>query len=84
VTNTAHGKPRRNEDIAFKFFVLGRAPVRIAEDENLTLPRVNQILTAYGMQVLGAPPGYQRPLKALKAWAERNCIKNNALVPYRR
>lgn len=83
MTNTSHGKPHRNADIAFKVLVLGKAPVRVAEDEGISLARLNQIVTQYGMQVLGVPPGFQRPIKVLKAFVEKHCIKNNELVQYR-
>jgi hypothetical protein len=83
VTNTSHGKRHRNEDIVFKVLVLGTAPSKIAAEENISLPRVNQIVTQYGMQVLGAPVGSQRPLKVLKAWVEKNCLKDGRLVPQR-
>lgn len=83
MTNTRHGKPYRNADVAFKVLVLGKPPVRVAEDEEISLARLNQIVTQYGMQVLGVPPGSQRPIVVLKAFVQKHCVKDNKLVPYR-
>lgn len=84
VTNTRHGQPHRNADIAHQVLVVGRAPVRVAEDNEMSLPRLNQIVTQYGMQVLGVPPGFQRPIAVLKSFVEKHCIENNKLIPCKR
>lgn len=78
---SAHGKPRRNEDIAHCILVLGEAPSVVAEAEGLSMSRINQIVTQYGMQVLGVPPGFQRPIRVLREYVQRNCIKDGRLVP---
>lgn len=84
MVNITHAKPQRNADVAFRILVLGRAPVRVAEDENLSLPRVNQIVSMYAIRVLRVPREVASPIRVLKAFVEKYCIRNNELVPYER
>lgn len=78
---STRAKPHRNVDVAFRILVLGYAPVRVAEDEELSLPRVNQIVSDYCWRVLHVPRTVST-IRRLKAFVEQHCIKNNELVPY--
>jgi hypothetical protein len=83
MTNTRHAKPLRNADVAFRILVLGYTPVRVAGDEDVSLPRINQIVSQYAAQVLGVPPEHMRGIRTIKAFVTANCIVDGKLVQWR-
>jgi hypothetical protein len=82
VSNTKHGKPKRNAAIAHAVLVHGQTVTSIAETERISKARVSQIVTGYGAQVLGVPKEFQRPVSLLRTYVLKHCIgKDGRLTP---
>ena len=74
---------KRNADITYRVLVLGRMPARVAEEEGLSPPRVNQIVTEYCWRVLHIPITIRR-IADLREYAYVHCTLADELVPLER